>query len=115
MAQRRRRPTIRLPGAMLTVLTFVLVALVWVALVLHSAGLIYRMVLEGRPPVTLCGRNSVQIHERSRAIDFAEISQRLQPHGMVRHRIHLSSSTARRRHHHFFFSSAFFSFGGGTL
>jgi molybdopterin-synthase adenylyltransferase len=40
---------------------------------------------EGRPHITLCGRNSVQIHERQRPIDFAEMDQRLQPHGSVRH------------------------------
>ncbi len=40
---------------------------------------------EGRPHITLCGRNSVQIHERERAIDFAEISTRLTPLGTVRH------------------------------
>ena len=40
---------------------------------------------QGRPHITLCGRNSVQIHERERPIDFAEMSQRLQPHGTVRH------------------------------
>jgi molybdopterin/thiamine biosynthesis adenylyltransferase len=34
---------------------------------------------------TLCGRNSVQVHERARAMDFVEISQRLQPLGTVRH------------------------------
>jgi len=45
---------------------------------IHLAG-------EGRPPITLCGRNSVQIHERQRPIDFAEISRRLEPHGAVRH------------------------------
>ena len=44
----------------------------------HLAG-------EGRPHLTLCGRNSVQIHERHRPIDFAEVSARLQPHGPVRH------------------------------
>ena len=44
----------------------------------HLAG-------EGRPHITMCGRNSVQIHERSRPIDFAEMQQRLQTHGMVRH------------------------------
>ncbi len=44
----------------------------------HLAG-------EGRPHITLCGRNSVQIHERSRPVDFAEASRRLQPHGRVRH------------------------------
>jgi molybdopterin-synthase adenylyltransferase len=40
---------------------------------------------EGRPHITLCGRNSVQIHERHRPVDFAEISERLKPHGAVRH------------------------------
>ncbi len=44
----------------------------------HLAG-------EGRPHITLCGRNSVQIHERQRPIDFAEMNRRLQPHGVVRH------------------------------
>jgi molybdopterin/thiamine biosynthesis adenylyltransferase len=39
----------------------------------------------GRPHITLCGRNSVQIHERQRPIDFAELGRRLQPHGRVRH------------------------------
>lgn len=45
---------------------------------LHLAG-------EGRPHITLCGRNSVQIHERHRPLDFAEMTERLKPHGMVRH------------------------------
>lgn len=40
---------------------------------------------EGRPHITLCGRNSVQIHERQRPIDFAELDRRLEPHGIVRH------------------------------
>jgi molybdopterin-synthase adenylyltransferase len=44
----------------------------------HLAG-------EGRPHITLCGRNSVQIHERQRPVDFAEITARLQPLGQVRH------------------------------
>jgi molybdopterin/thiamine biosynthesis adenylyltransferase len=44
----------------------------------HLAG-------EGRPHITLCGRNSVQIHERHRPVDFTEISQRLTPHGAVQH------------------------------
>jgi molybdopterin/thiamine biosynthesis adenylyltransferase len=44
----------------------------------HLAG-------EGRPHITLCGRNSVQIHERHRPINFLEMSTRLQPHGAVRH------------------------------
>jgi molybdopterin-synthase adenylyltransferase len=45
---------------------------------IHLAG-------EGRPHITLCGRNSVQIHERQRPVDFAELSGRLQPLGSVRH------------------------------
>jgi molybdopterin/thiamine biosynthesis adenylyltransferase len=45
---------------------------------IHLAG-------EGRPHITLCGRNSVQIHERHRPIDFHEMNRRLQPHGVVRH------------------------------
>ncbi len=45
---------------------------------IHLAG-------EGRPHITLCGRNSVQIHERQRPIDFAERERRLEPHGQVRH------------------------------
>ena len=40
---------------------------------------------EGRPHITLCGRNSVQIHERQRPIDFGEMDRRLRPHGIVRH------------------------------
>ena len=38
-----------------------------------------------RPHITLCGRNSVQIHERHRPVDFAEMTQRLTPQGTVRH------------------------------
>ncbi|HLX84613.1 MAG TPA: ThiF family adenylyltransferase [Terriglobales bacterium] len=44
----------------------------------HLAG-------EGRPHITLCGRNSVQIHERQRPVDFGELTGRLRPHGNVRH------------------------------
>jgi adenylyltransferase/sulfurtransferase len=40
---------------------------------------------QGRRHVTLCGRNSVQIHERHRPVDFAELGERLKPHGSVRH------------------------------
>jgi molybdopterin/thiamine biosynthesis adenylyltransferase len=43
----------------------------------HLAG-------EGRPHITLCGRNSVQIHERHRPVDLAQMSERLKPHGAVR-------------------------------
>ena len=39
----------------------------------------------GRPHITLCGRNSVQIHEHARPLDLATISERLKPHGAVRH------------------------------
>ncbi|HET7347409.1 MAG TPA: ThiF family adenylyltransferase, partial [Acidobacteriaceae bacterium] len=39
---------------------------------------------EGRPHITLCGRNSVQIHERARPLDLAEMEERLRPHGSVR-------------------------------
>jgi adenylyltransferase/sulfurtransferase len=39
---------------------------------------------EGRPHITLCGRNSVQIHERSRVVDLAEMEARLAPHGVVK-------------------------------
>ncbi len=35
--------------------------------------------------ISLCGRNSVQIHERRRPLDFAELVTRLSPHGEVRH------------------------------
>lgn len=45
---------------------------------IHLAG-------AGRPHITMCGRNSVQIHERARPIDFAEMQRRLQAHGAVRH------------------------------
>jgi adenylyltransferase/sulfurtransferase len=35
--------------------------------------------------ISLCGRNSVQIHERHRPIQFAELETRLAPHGEVRY------------------------------
>lgn len=44
---------------------------------IHLAG-------QDRPQITLCGRNSVQIHEHHRPIDFAELERRLLPHGTVR-------------------------------
>jgi molybdopterin/thiamine biosynthesis adenylyltransferase len=40
---------------------------------------------DGRPHITLCGRNSVQIHEHSRPVDLAAMSERLQAHGKVRY------------------------------
>lgn len=39
---------------------------------------------DGRAHITLCGRNSVQIHEHARPVDFAEMNIRLSPHGNVR-------------------------------
>lgn len=39
---------------------------------------------ENRPHITLCGRNSVQIHEHGRPVDFSELEARLRPHGQVR-------------------------------
>ncbi|MGA3090828.1 MAG: ThiF family adenylyltransferase [Terriglobales bacterium] len=49
------------------------------------AGDFVHLAGEGRPHITLCGRNSVQIHERQRPVDFAELSTRLAPLGNVRH------------------------------
>jgi molybdopterin/thiamine biosynthesis adenylyltransferase len=43
----------------------------------HLAGV-------GRPHITLCGRNSVQIHEHHRPVDLAAMRDRLVPHGAVR-------------------------------
>jgi adenylyltransferase/sulfurtransferase len=45
---------------------------------IHLAG-------ENRPHITLCGRNSVQIHEHERPLDLSEMSERLKVHGTVRH------------------------------
>jgi molybdopterin-synthase adenylyltransferase len=42
----------------------------------HLAGI-------GRPHITLCGRNSVQIHEHHRPVDFAAMRDRLAPHGDI--------------------------------
>jgi len=44
---------------------------------IHLAG-------TNRPQITLCGRNSVQIHEHNRPVDFAQMRARLEPHGSVR-------------------------------
>jgi molybdopterin/thiamine biosynthesis adenylyltransferase len=49
------------------------------------AGEFIHLAGEGRPHITLCGRNSVQIHEQQRPVDFAELTTRLEPHGSVRH------------------------------
>lgn len=37
-----------------------------------------------RSPVSLCGRNAVQIHERTRPIDLRDLAERLAPLGAVR-------------------------------
>ena len=39
---------------------------------------------EGRPHITLCGRNSVQIHEHARPLDLSSLRDRLSPLGDVR-------------------------------
>jgi molybdopterin-synthase adenylyltransferase len=39
---------------------------------------------ERRAPVSLCGRNAVQIHERARPLDLHELAERLSPLGLVR-------------------------------
>ncbi len=39
---------------------------------------------EGRPHITLCGRNSVQIHEHHRPVDLPAMAARLRAHGEVR-------------------------------
>jgi molybdopterin/thiamine biosynthesis adenylyltransferase len=39
---------------------------------------------EARPHITLCGRNSVQIHEHFRPLDLADLAERLAPLGQVR-------------------------------
>jgi molybdopterin/thiamine biosynthesis adenylyltransferase len=38
----------------------------------------------GRPPVSLCGRNAVQIHERAGPVDLVALRARLEPLGQVR-------------------------------
>jgi adenylyltransferase/sulfurtransferase len=43
------------------------------------------LAAEGRPHITLCGRNSVQIHERYRPIDLVQMSERLKSHGTVKY------------------------------
>jgi adenylyltransferase/sulfurtransferase len=37
-----------------------------------------------REPISLCGRNAVQIHERSRPVDLQDLARRLAPLGAVR-------------------------------
>jgi len=52
--------------------------------VCHDRKFVY---LAGRAHahISLCGRNSVQIHERNRPVQFAELEARLAPHGEVRY------------------------------
>jgi adenylyltransferase/sulfurtransferase len=47
--------------------------------------------LEGKaqPQITLCGRNSVQIHERGRRLDLDQLRGRLAAHGQVRNNEYL--------------------------
>ena len=40
---------------------------------------------ESRPYITLCGRNSVQIHEHGRPVEFAALAAKLAHHGSVRY------------------------------
>jgi adenylyltransferase/sulfurtransferase len=44
---------------------------------------------DARPHITLCGRNSVQIHEHHKPFDLAALQQRLAPLGTVRSNAHL--------------------------
>ena len=44
---------------------------------------------EGRPHITLCGRNSVQIHEHHRPLDLLSLGKRLETLGTVRTNGHL--------------------------
>ena len=37
----------------------------------------------GALPIRLCGRNSVQVHDRKQALDFEEMEKRLRQHGVV--------------------------------
>jgi molybdopterin-synthase adenylyltransferase len=39
---------------------------------------------EGRAPISLCGRNAVQIHERAGSVDLVALRTRLEPLGLVR-------------------------------
>jgi molybdopterin/thiamine biosynthesis adenylyltransferase len=49
-------------------------------------GLRQFVYLDGarRAPISLCGRNAVQIHERSRPVDLDDLRRRLEPLGEVR-------------------------------
>ncbi len=59
----------------------------------HLAG-------ENEPHITLCGRNSVQIHEHGRPISLAAMRDRLIPHGQVRFNDLLLRFERRTLHHH---------------
>ena len=48
-----------------------------------------------RVPITLCGRNSVQIHERNRPVDFAVLEEKLKPLGTVRYNAHVFQFTLK--------------------
>lgn len=52
----------------------------------HVCGAREFRFLEGRrhTPVSLCGRNAVQLHENSRPLDLEELALRLRPFGKVR-------------------------------
>jgi adenylyltransferase/sulfurtransferase len=49
-----------------------------------GARLCRRLKGEGRAPISLCGRNAVQIHERRRPVDLRELAGRLSRLGEVR-------------------------------
>jgi molybdopterin/thiamine biosynthesis adenylyltransferase len=52
----------------------------------EACGARHFVHLEGvrRTPISLCGRNAVQIHERANALDLSALEQRLSPLGEVR-------------------------------
>ena len=41
-------------------------------------------IVSERTPISLCGRNAVQVHEQKRNVDLAELGRRLEPLGTVR-------------------------------
>jgi adenylyltransferase/sulfurtransferase len=49
-----------------------------------GAGRFPHLEASARPPISLCGRNAVQIHELERPLDLAELRARLAPLGEVR-------------------------------
>jgi len=42
-----------------------------------------RLAGQGRPQITMCGRNAVQIHEHERGLDLRALAERLRPLGAV--------------------------------